>query len=1050
MTPSPLEIALERIEECRRTHSTELDLSGLGLEEIPEAVFELTWLEKLDVSGDSENWTKANIREIPETILRLDSLTKFYFQLNQIDDISPIRGLLRLQLLDCRANQISELAPLCGLLQLHSLDCALNQIQDLSSLSGLLQLQSLDCGSNKISDLSPLNSLLKLQSIHCPTNQIDSLKPLGNLRLIQSLDCSFNQIGDLSPLSDLTRLQFLDCSLNQISDLSPLNNLSQLQSLNCSGNQVCDLSPLSNLLTLRSIDCHFNEISDLSPLSSLPALQLLYCRHTQVNDLSPLRSLTTLQTLGCSYNQISDLSPLSSLSQLQSLSCDGNKINNLIPLSSLSRLQSLSCENNEIGNLMPLRDLPRLRSLYCSYNQIRHLLPIQDFILSGQMEALCLYRNPVCGIPSALLGSNEHEACEENLRNYWLDLANGSEKQRQLKVQLVGNGRVGKTTLAYALERKRASSESFKSTHGIIIKEIQQALDSEEKPVTLQLWDFGGQEIYHATHRLFLSDDCLYLLLWAEETEEHPDETRHPVSYWLELIHDLAPNSQVIIVKNQIDRSDRLPTRPAELTEDMPGIKQIRQEVKISAMQYRGMPTLRGAIESVIEELKHKVCLELPTSWLQVQHELKQLDQNTIPFTHFKQLCIKAGIDHAEWFVGYLHKTGVLFYQEGAFQDQIILNQDWVIKAVYRIFDPDDQRSFIEDDLKGHFKGRHAKIVWSEVDEIERNIYLDFMRNCGICYEPNRKHDTPFADRIFIIPALLPESSTAKTVWGNTRADDWKLDIVYPFLHRSIIERIILRLGETYQGEPWRTGIFCNTEYGQVLLECTYRDKQQSTQGQLNFHLRGNQLAPLVYALRKLVSEISPHRRYQEFLQQGKTNRAALPEFKAAEENFSSRLDPIEPTKTLKLFISYSRVDRDHKLTLEKHLRLIKEALKHQVKLDIWSDHLMDAGEGVNDQILPELRSADLILLLVSPDFLDPERYSCRVELPIALERHEKEGIPVAPVIIRHTHWQARLGHLTVPTKENANPLEDWSSADKFWGSVQSGIHTKIEKLLKT
>ncbi|WML92433.1 COR domain-containing protein [Thiothrix lacustris] len=659
-----------------------------------------------------------------------------------------------------------------------------------------------------------------------------------------------------------------------------------------------------------------------------------------------------------------------------------------------------------------------------------------------------MYRNPVCGIPSALLGSNEHEACEENLRNYWLDLANGSEKQRQLKVQLVGNGRVGKTTLAYALERKRASSKSFKSTHGIIIKEIQQALDGEDDPVTLQLWDFGGQEIYHATHRLFLSDDCLYLLLWAEETEEHPDETRHPVSYWLELIHDLAPNSQVIIVKNQIDCSDRLPTRPAELTEDMPGVKQIRQEVKISAMQYRGMPTLRGAIESVIEELKHKVCLELPTSWLQVQRELKKLDQKTIPFAHFKQLCIKAGIDHAEWFVGYLHKTGVLFYQEGAFQDQIILNQDWAIKAVYRVFDPQDQRSFIEDDLKGRFKARHAKSVWPDASETDREIYLDFMRNCGICYEPNRKHDTPFAERTFIIPALLPKDSPTRSAWQKN-ATDWQLDIEYPFLHRSIIERIILRLGETYQGEPWRTGIFCETEYGKVLLECSYHDKQQSTQGQLSFHLRGNQLAPLVYALRKLVSEISPHRRSQEFLQQGKTNRAALPEFKAAEENFSSRLDPIEPNKTLKLFISYSRVDRAHKLTLEKHLRLIKEALKHQVKLDTWSDHLMDAGEGVNDQILPELRSADLIILLVSPDFLDPERYSCRVELPIALERHEQEGIPVAPVIIRHTHWQTRLGHLTVPTKENADPLEDWPSADKFWGSVQSGIHVKIEKLLQ-
>ncbi|MEZ5450252.1 MAG: hypothetical protein R3E89_15220 [Thiolinea sp.] len=44
-----------------------------------------------------------------------------------------------------------------------------------------------------------------------------------------------------------------------------------------------------------------------------------------------------------------------------------------------------------------------------------------------------------------------------------------------------------------------------------------------------------------------------------------------------------------------------------------------------------------------------------------MQDALKQLhDQKTIPFAHFKQLCIKAGVDHAEWFVGYLHKTGIV------------------------------------------------------------------------------------------------------------------------------------------------------------------------------------------------------------------------------------------------------------------------------------------------------------------------------------------------------------------------------------------------------
>ncbi len=351
---------------------------------------------------------------------------------------------------------------------------------------------------------------------------------------------------------------------------------------------------------------------------------------------------------------------------------------------------------------------------------------------------------------------------------------------------------------------------------------------------------------------------------------------------------------------------------------------------------------------------------------------------------------------------------------------------------------PQDQRSCIEDDAKDVSKANMRQsfgLTWMK----QNGKFIS--TSCAIAASatnPTANMTQPFADRTFIIPALLPEASNAKTAWGNSRADDWQLDIEYPFLHRSIIERIILRFGETYRANRGALAFSATPNDGQVLLECEYGTNNNPPKGNSVSTYAATSLTPLVYALRKLVKRNQPTPPLSGIPATRPNQREiAFPEFKETEEKFSSRLDPIEPTKTLKLFISYSRADRDHKLTLEKHLRLIKEALKHQVKLDIWSDHLMDAGEGVNDQILPELRSADLILLLVSPDFLDPERYSRGVELPIALERYKKEGTPVAPIIIRHTeNWNERLGHLTVPTTENADPLEDWPSTDKFWGSV--------------
>ncbi|MGB3916661.1 MAG: leucine-rich repeat domain-containing protein [Thiothrix litoralis] len=331
-------------------------------------------------------------------------------------------------------------------------------------------------------------------------------------------------------VSKLEWLENLQAAGNHISDLSVLSYLPQLQKLNFAGNKVNDLNALEYVPQLKELSCVNNGIRNLDGLRYVPLLQDFFCWNNQINSLESLVYVPRLLGLMCGQNQISNLAPLKYVPLLQRLICQANQISDLSPLISLKQLQALDCRSNRISDLSVLSNLMQLLTLDCRFNQIKSLQPIHDLVMSKQLNGLHAYDNPVFEVPSGILGEHDYDNCLENLRNYWQDLAKGSEKQRQLKVQLVGNGRVGKTTLAYALEHKRAPNEPFKSTHGIVIKEIQQALDDEDEPFTLQLWDFGGQEIYHATHRLFLSDDCLYLLLWAEETEEHPDETRHLVS----------------------------------------------------------------------------------------------------------------------------------------------------------------------------------------------------------------------------------------------------------------------------------------------------------------------------------------------------------------------------------------------------------------------------------------------------------------------------------------------------------------------------------------
>ncbi|GEM_PF-1646714 len=858
-------------------------------------------------------------------------------------------------------------------------------------------------------------------------------------------------------IKQLTQLKRLIFNKQRITDLSPLQGLKQLQSLSCGGNKISDLTPVAGLSQLQSLSCWQNQISDLTPVAGLSQLQSLSCWQNQISDLTPVAGLSQLQSLSCWQNQISDLTPVAGLSQLQSLDCGDNKISDLSSIPILPSLIELNISKLKVDDLLFFGEanFPYLSKITCLQSTIKNADTLPT-LLEERERKLYLAGSHINHIPSVLLG-REHEDCYENLVRYYQALEQGFEWRRQLKIQLIGNGRVGKSSLAYALKHQKPAPAQMESTHGILIEawpHIQQDTGDE---ITWQVWDFGGQEIYHATHRLFLSDDCVYLLVWAEDTEEQPEEINHPVSYWLEAIHDIAPHSPVILVKNQIDRADKLPAAPSDLTLQMLGADQIRQAVKVSALQYKNINSLKGTIQDVIEELKDRVYLQLPKAWLAVEAAINTLKQTekTISFEQFEQLCQAQQIDYAEWFVDYLHKTGMLFYQPGAFQNQIILDQNWIIEAVYKVFDRKAAYRNILIKHNGKLLGAETGLIWPEATEQEREIYLGFMRDCHICYEVNTEWDTPFVEREYIIPAFLPQQCLHQVTWGAMQDKDWHYVVHYPFLHRSIIERLIVRLGETYkdQSSPWYQGIYCHTEWGQILLVCHLQDKTLSNQGCLQFSLRGASLEQLLHALRKLVKEVSPHNRYSESLQKGLRDQPTpLSEFQE-EETMSSRLDAAPAKQAIQVFISYSKEDKEHRVELEKRLKLISR----QFKVKAWTDAQLMAGGLVHEDIKKELVNADVVLLLISRNFLLTD-YCYEVELPVALERYHAKKNVVIPIIVGSTpDWTEqtingfKLGNITaLPTK--GVPLKKWGKGkqEDFWDEVQVGIKNRVVHLLES
>ena len=144
----------------------------------------------------------------------------------------------------------------------------------------------------------------------------------------------------------------------------------------------------------------------------------------------------------------------------------------------------------------------------------------------------------------------------------------------------------------------------------------------------------------------------------------------------------------------------------------------------------------------------------------------------------------------------------------------------------------------------------------------------------------------------------------------------------------------------------------------------------------------------------------------------------------------------------MEVFFSYSHQDEGLRNELEKHLSL----LQRQSVIDIWSDHRIGPGEELGGEIDRHLESADIILLLVSPDFLNSD-YCYDIEMKRAMERHENGDARVVPVILRPCDWQsAPFGKLkALPT--DGKPITKHQTLDDAFLDVTRAIRGVAQQL---
>ena len=802
----------------------------------------------------------------------------------QLSDLSPLADLISLQLLNlARCEQLSgDLSPLTGLTSLQSLDLSwCHQLSDLSPLAGLTSLQLLNLAEcSQLSDISLLGGLISLQKLNlsgCKQLSGD-LSPLARLASLQSLNLSrYKQLsGDLSPLAGLTSLQSLDLSwCRQLSDLSPLADLISLQLLNLARCEQLsgDLSPLTGLTSLQSLDlswCH--QLSDLSPLAGLTSLQLLNLAEcSQLSDISLLGGLISLQKLNLSgCKQLSgDLSPLASLTSLQSLNLSDCKqlSGDLSPLAGLTSLQSLNLYGcgQLSGDLSPLAGLTSLQALNLNCLIVRRFAPIESLLRT--LKELSLFGCKLDDLPPEVCGKYPDENVLDKVHAHYEDLKSGQRIDAEVKVLFLGNGGVGKTQLCRRL-RGLEFDLSVPTTHGIQLGEMTVTSESFPEPVRLNLWDFGGQDIYHGSHALFLHGQAIFLILWTPELEQGDYQEsgltlRHrPLSYWLDYIRAFAgTDASVLIVQSQCyTRNKRLPHPPATVDDFNSS-----RLAAVSAKTDLGLNLLKATIQEAVGDCFHRrPPPPIGVGRVAVRDQLRQMfeeDQQREPTqrqhrllerAEFDRLCAETGrVNDSGALLDFLHHNGVVFYRHGFFGDRIILDQNWALEAIYALFD----RKKILPLLRGYGRFSQAdleRLIWSDYTVQEQRIFLGMMESCGICFRLRKlPHDPQEGDENdeeeweYVAPELLPKWSDAQEqLLGRLRDDppDAEANARYAFLHEGILRGYLSKLGRHAKDAAiyWKYGcwFYEQTTRSQVLIESIW-DDAASQAGAGTIRLRG-------------------------------------------------------------------------------------------------------------------------------------------------------------------------------------------------------------------
>ena len=614
---------------------------------------------------------------------------------------------------------------------------------------------------------------------------------VGSDALIQRIfEARDSGVKSLSLQGDFAELPDEIGQLTNLEDLSV--NSSSLRSVSA---KLWRLTKLQTLQVGASTgkDC---KLETLPPgISNLSKLRELLLGGSRLRGLpEDIVELKNLKDLRIGYNNLSRIPPqVFRIASLEDLHLHTNLITEIPPeIALLRNLKSIELSSNRITKLpAELGLLPNLTSLSLQGNPLEE--PYSDLINHGIKSVL----------------------------SYLNSLAQDGVPLYEAKVLLTGEGEVGKTSLVRALT-KRPFETGLPTTHGIELASMSVKHPDLDTHIMLNLWDFGGQDVYRITHQFFFSRRALYLLVW----KPRQGQRENAIEEWVGLIRlRVGPEAMIMIVATHAD--ERRPELDVPYLQHKYGPMVIGQWL-VDNRSSRGIIALEQSISKQVVDLPQMGSL-VSERWMAVRDELKLIEQPQIGYGQYEEICRKHGLDErATKTLGQLlHDLGHIIYfaEDEGLRDVLVLQPEWLTKAIGYVLEDEQTRT-----QYGELDHSRLSAIWQPSDRpayapVYHPYFLRLMEKFDVSYripDTNKSliaqlvpYNRPSAARLSDADGLreqsllcvLSDEAPGLMAWLTVRTNRfstgtyWRRGVLLE--HRAYESRALIELTSPQELEVW-------------------------------------------------------------------------------------------------------------------------------------------------------------------------------------------------------------------------------------------------------